>query len=424
MESQYQHTVNGQEVQQDDLNAMGEAGALADDRVLAELLRLAPYDSGAAKAIVPFHIDGADVASWDPNDATIVPSGSADSKVRINPFRAVVGSRTAIGTDAKKAWRDIRSALLVGATTLYQETQLAVTAANHRIDLIYAQVNVDVNAAAVSRYVKTAGGSGSASLISTIKQTTVQIGVVQGAEAGSPTRPALPADSGSAYYIPLAYVHLQHPHTLVTAIDPDWIEEVAPISMLSRALGASSLRPANMCHKIGGIIEGGWAPYRPALYLPPSMVGGQSIVIPINTTVFSAGTTKVIDDSIDWRKRVFRWQVQRLSGSFSWLKLGGVDAPSVVNATAAKLGAAWMVGFGQSFEDDGTAQAGVAGGMAALLSNNNLTEFCASIGDYVAIIARDSDGALVAKTSNPAPSGGGSVFLWLDASGPDGNPFP
>lgn len=424
MESQYQHTVNGQEVQQADLNMMGEAGALADDRVLAELLRLAPYVAGAAKAIVPFHIDGPDVASWEPNATTVVGSGSADSKVRVNPFRAVVGSRTAIGTDAKKAWRDIRSGLAIGSTTLYQEVQFAATAANHRIDLLYAQVNVDVNAATVSRYVKTAGGSAGASLISVEKRTTVQLGVAQGAEAGSPTRPALPSDSGSAYYIPLAYVHLQHPHTLVTAIDPDWIEEVAPVSMLSRALGAHSIRPPSMCHKIGGIIEPGWAPYRPPLYLPPSMIGGVSLLIPIRTTEMPAGSTHVIDDTIDWRKRIFRWQAQRSSGSFSWLKLGGVDAPSIANATTAKLGLSWMVGFGQSFEDDGTAQAGVAGGMAALLSSANFTDFCATGGDYFALIARDSDGALVARSSNPAPSGGGAVFLWLDASGPDGNPYP
>ena len=48
-------TQNGQEVEQSDINALSDAGGLADDHVLAELLRLAPFSgSGASKAILPF----------------------------------------------------------------------------------------------------------------------------------------------------------------------------------------------------------------------------------------------------------------------------------------------------------------------------------------------------------------------------------
>ena len=44
MEDRYQHSENGRSVLQADLNAIGEASALADDRVFAELLRLLPFN--------------------------------------------------------------------------------------------------------------------------------------------------------------------------------------------------------------------------------------------------------------------------------------------------------------------------------------------------------------------------------------------
>src|ERR1019366_6509134 len=49
-EPQYQSTVNGQEVQQADLNLLGTTGGLSDDRVIAELTRLVVYDTCGAGA--------------------------------------------------------------------------------------------------------------------------------------------------------------------------------------------------------------------------------------------------------------------------------------------------------------------------------------------------------------------------------------
>ena len=59
-------TQNGQEVEQSDINALSDAGGLADDHVLAELLRLAPFSgNGVSKAILPFG-----------TAATVAPAGA------------------------------------------------------------------------------------------------------------------------------------------------------------------------------------------------------------------------------------------------------------------------------------------------------------------------------------------------------------
>src|SRR5689334_8947870 len=114
MENRFQHSLNGQSVQQADLNLLGETSALADDRVFAELFRMQPYDGATVrKGVLPFG------HSASANAGLVVPNGATGS-VLVNPLRAFVGSRTAVATSAKANWRDIRSALAVGSTTLGQ----------------------------------------------------------------------------------------------------------------------------------------------------------------------------------------------------------------------------------------------------------------------------------------------------------------
>ena len=104
----FQLTQNGQEVEQSDINALSDAGGLADDHVLAELLRLAPFSgSGVSKAILPFG-----------SAATVAPAG-ATGTVTVSPFRAVVGTRdTAANIGPLKNWNDLRSAIFTGPNAL------------------------------------------------------------------------------------------------------------------------------------------------------------------------------------------------------------------------------------------------------------------------------------------------------------------
>jgi len=136
---------NGQEVEQGDLTLLSDAGGLADDHVLAELLRLAPFSgNGVAKAIMPFG-----------SAATVVPAGATGS-VNVNPFRAVVGTRdTVANIGALKNWNDLRSAIFTGPNALAaQQPFQANAAAQARWDLVYAQLQVDAPGQQVSRYRK------------------------------------------------------------------------------------------------------------------------------------------------------------------------------------------------------------------------------------------------------------------------------
>src|SRR5262245_59795698 len=112
MEATYRREFLGQAVSTGDLVTMAENAGLADDHVLAELLRLPPFDgTTVAKAIIPFGIEGPQGAGFVPNRQIVQGSGAADGKIRVLPFRAIIGSRDEIVVGGeKKTWRDIRSA--------------------------------------------------------------------------------------------------------------------------------------------------------------------------------------------------------------------------------------------------------------------------------------------------------------------------
>src|ERR1700719_1812588 len=100
---------NGVEVEQGDINLLGSVGGLADDHVLAELLRLAPFSGTVAKAVLPFgHTQSA--------APTVAPNGASGSVV-VSPFRVIVGSRdTTANIGVRANWNDLRSGICAGAT--------------------------------------------------------------------------------------------------------------------------------------------------------------------------------------------------------------------------------------------------------------------------------------------------------------------
>src|ERR1700736_4514807 len=203
-EDRFALSVSGQELQKDDVNLVAKEAALADDRVLAELLRLAPFDGArVTKAIVPFGHTGA-------SGPTVAPNGAARS-VLVSPFRAVIGSRTPVQAGAKDTWRDIRSAIYTGSpTSLTGTVAFAPNASpNSRWDLVYAAVAVDANGASLPRFAKDAATKvvNLQTLVTTLTNP-VTVGVVPGTPAPSPIAPAVPNDAGGTFYIPLSLVHI------------------------------------------------------------------------------------------------------------------------------------------------------------------------------------------------------------------------
>lgn len=357
MENQYQHTVNGQSVLQADLNAMGETAALADDRVLAELLRTTPYDGTTiARGILPYAHDKSGTG------ALVAPNG-ATGNVKVNPFRAIIGSRTAVATDAKKNWRDIRSAIAVGSTTLHQTASFAANASgNPRWDLVYAAVTVDATTASVTRKVKnpTTKAITGQSLVTQIA-TTVALGVQAGTAAASPSPPAIPADAGGTYYIPIAYVRIPNGFGASSTVLTTDIGTIAPVLAPSRGSGAKSLRVASTNSNLTTAQWQAWGSSgtRPKIFIPSSLSGSETLLINLNLSNASSANWShqsggLIDNSRDWRGRLtkFMVSVSQSSGfdeSAKELSGGYVVDDYSVATNASIVG----FGFGQTIDNGG-----------------------------------------------------------------------
>jgi hypothetical protein len=317
----FQHTLNGAEVEQADINLMSDAGGLADDHVLAELLRLAPFSSNSvAKAILPFG-----------SAATVVPAGATGS-VNVNPFRAIVGTRdTAANIGPARNWNDLRSAIFTGPNALAaQQPFQANTTAQARWDLVYAQLQVDAPGQQVSRYRKDPSTE-QVAVVQVAKSLvqSIAIAVLAGQPGGA--KPSLPPDGGGTFFFPLANVRIPANFGPMSTVAPTDIEELAPYAPLAPTTGASILVPANHQYKEGGSVLssaafawGSGGP-RPGPVMPPTMSGCEGRLIAIDaqaaasanwshslgasSTTHAIGATASSDgtrSSIRARRRFFR----------------------------------------------------------------------------------------------------------------------
>src|SRR6185312_12490685 len=104
------------------------------------------------KYIIPS--GGAQNALMDHGGAVVESSGLTDAKVYVNPFTAVIGSRSSLTPSVKDALRDIRTVSHYGDDTFHSprfRVQLPATAASfYRWDLIWARIDIDTPDAAVA----------------------------------------------------------------------------------------------------------------------------------------------------------------------------------------------------------------------------------------------------------------------------------
>lgn len=432
-EAIYQHELDGQEVEQEDLNLVGRTGGLADDRVLAELLRLTPGDgTNVAKAILPFGHRG---SNW----GTLVPNG-ATATVRVLPFRAIIGARAAVSSSPLDAWRDIRSAVYAattGANALGAAVAFAPNAAGlPRWDLVYLAFTPDANGPSRTRYVRdpNTGAVSSPTVVTTLVQQLTVL-VAQGTPSATPAPPAAPLDGGGTYYIPLAYVRIDATFNATSTLLPGDILSIAPVVSLSRASGGVSLQPANQQFAVGGSAltadrVAAWATTRarPSFFLPPDMVGGESRLIALDFSTQNPShpmVLGVVDDSRDWRNRIFRWTVfakatpSGVVGGFAWAS----PAPpqnQVPSARALGVGQDLQFGFGQSFVSD-VNDPPFAGGLAMLVSpgvaNANPPSAMSQVNETIGLLVDAADGKLKLYTranANPRLV----MLVWLEATAP------
>lgn len=424
-ESQYQHTIDGQEVEEADLNLLGMS-ALMDDRVLAELLRMAPApNSGAfARAIIPHGYSANPTAAH----GTVRPSGSADGRIKILPFRAIIGSRTPQNTiptpSSLDPWRDIRSAVYAASDDTVNLGHYISIAANSsgnpRWDLIYAALTVDTGLGAVTRYVKpTTGATPVPTSVVVQKGSTVSIGVAAGTPASSPAVPSTPSDVSGTYNIPIAYVRVPNGFGASSTVLTTDILDAMPIAPLSRLTGASTVSPARGSSTVGPttaqIAAWGQSGVRTLSALPISMIGSESVFFALDlvsstSTNWSHANGAVLDATHDWRGRIFKWTCGALNTTAPFAWNGIVSGVTFPNGIVPTMGT--VVGMGQSFQNDAAITTGNC--CVAQATPTNLPTFIAS-STGVEISVNPTNGNLILGVSGLP---GAKLFFWIDATAP------
>jgi hypothetical protein len=157
--------------------------------------------------------------------------------------------------------------------------------------------------------------------------------------------------------------------------------------------------------------------------MPPTMSGCEGRLIAIDVQAAASANWShqsggLVDDSRDWRNRVFRWLAivnPNAQAIFPWDHSGNPPARAI-GATGAAPQGGWMAfGFGQSFVPDGQTLCvpplSLNAPVAAQVTPGN-----ASLpqSTYVALAVDPASGALKVFVSGVP---GVRVFFWLEASG-------
>lgn len=384
MQDQTKLTQNGQELQLSDFNNVSAAASHADDAALSEVLRLAPYDgSNVARAILPYGYYGVDATPGTVSNggATIIGA------VCVNPFRAVVGARSS--TPSLK-FTDIRSAVFVNTTGTGTDTTLAIAAqaagvGTIRLDLVYATIHVDQDGATVARYKKDATTKVITAISGpVITKTYVTVSIVTGTASVTPTPAALPADPVDGYNIPLAYLRVDNGFSAASVLPNSKIFDVSPVPAAAKPANRLTATP---------FFDG---KTKSKFYMPPSMQGKVERWFVVDTAAGVIPTGTIIDNSIDWRKRLIRGDVQIAVGATetSWHAYATGNLPFTSTPTR----------FVSNSFDNGAADFQVVSFSGGLLS----------AGTSLSLFVDAGTGALYLDVIG-SPSV--TCFFWLDATG-------
>ncbi len=403
MEKQFQLVYNGQQIQQQDLNLLGELSGLADDRVFAELFRLAPFDgTTVARGILPTGHAGSLTTE------SLINANGATGTVLVRPFRALVGSRVAASVEGRKNWRDIRSVLSVaeGSTALNATAGITANASgNPRWDLVYASVTVDVDGPSVTRKVKDVTTKAvSSQSVATYKTATLALNVLAGTPDPSPVWPSVPADSGTTYQIPLAYIRVPNGFTASSTVGATDIATVAPVLTPRTSFGGVIAATTHHVERPAvTAMAWGSSGTKSSLFLPSTMSGGVTLYAAFNLEDGNLShVSGTVFDSRDWRRRICRYTIATDSpGGLAWAPAGkdAADAALLRNAST---------GLGNTRSNSGQLLIINAGDHAIMADGSSIT------------VNYDSSGRLtISYSSSPGPNC--MAFLWLEFSGPIDN---
>ena len=447
MEPTYDATVDGQEFQQADADLIGAVAGLADDRVLAEILRVAPYDGTTVyKAVLGynFRAQGRVYTALTTNPAIVQSTGSANGSLNIWPFRAVVGSRNAPSSppspnplattsNALANWRDIRSGIFCGSSSI-NVTLPALTAnssGNPRWDLVYATVAVDSNLNSVSRRVKNPfSGALTVTAIPQYIQSPVSVAVVTGTPGTIPALPSLPADSAGNYNIALAYVRVATGFSSTSTILPQDIRATNGAGAAFTTGRGTGFRPASSNNDAnnGGaaganVFNVATGPFyydpantvggRPNVFMPPEWVGHADVVLveldlsTSSSASWSHTSGSLIDDSMDWRNRIFQvWVTSSATEDFCTNPTAAaVRMPFCYPSAPTPL----TMEMSNSLGHDGILVAGAS----TVFQVTHTEQAALQSGSLVGAYVETSSGRLLLYVNGVSPQA--KVFAWITA---------
>lgn len=433
---------DGQEVQKMDYNLLAMLSGLADDRVLAELLRMQPFDGTTIqKAVVPFSLRApASGGVLVGTPGCVIGTGGNNGSIRIRPFRAVVGSRNTnsgsqTGADTQDSaalanWRDIRSGIFIGsATTLTQDIVIAPnTSGNARWDLVYCTVAVDANGPTVTRRVKDPNSAAlSTPTVSQYLYSPVTVTVLQGTPGSPAAQPSLPADGAGNYNIALAYVRVPNGFGASTNISSRDIVATASTGAVFQRL-QPTVRVASGNNDKNAAFTTSSGPFyynptsagsRPGPFMPPDWGGREEMIAEIDLTNASNANWShqnggVVDDTVDWRYR-FVECICAVGSSSSKFATDPTASGNVLPYAASQDVRASTDGpnvqYGNSLYPDGNLVTNTATLLNVLNSTNGLLASGSQIGLYVDM----STGKLLFFNNGTAPLV--KLFIWLRATG-------
>jgi hypothetical protein len=166
------------------------------------------------------------------------------------------------------------------------------------------------------------------------------------------------------------------------------------------------MAPCNKSFEDGEVFGTAWGPSgRPKSYLPPTMAGTVKRILPLSfysgDPSVPLGATTVVDDSIDWRKRIFKtiWASDTATANaFDWVADGG-DFPVGGNVCEALISSSFRTNI-----DSIIAQpSGLAAGSNVYLEVNKDT------------------GVLQVQVGATNPEH--AIIFWIEASGQFENAF-
>ena len=453
MKTQYIHTNFG-EIIKSDVDLWCANAATADDAVLADLLQMnqtslvekdGEYLQNTDRGVIPY-APTAPLRNTDQTpmfDTSLVASDASGGGVCINAMRVVVGDRTKclMSVPNRFTWRNINSGVFAG-----KRVDLANSGV-FRWDLICLKFTWFLPTGAVSTHIKDPStGNITEQSVPHGYYNKVESHVVAGEELSNDW-PEVPADEKvssydgmyNVYYVPLAYVAIQPGFTSGTVVKSRNIYEVANVLSLSNATGSRTLAPANHQYKTGGSVLTNTQPMcdfvtvgsiKPPAFLPSTIRGSETRLIALDFTSspHSHLTGDIVDDSIDWRNRVFKWQFQ-VAGTityeqpptFPWhADLANDGSADIVSASLSTLyspdmNASRLNGFGMS---NSFLRGAANPTVLQIRTSDNFY-----VGDNNAAVGIECDATTGRLRLTTEPTLTSKVFIWLEASGQFNNSY-